>query len=664
MGASPLSSARQPLSRRARQRLGWGLLLLMLAAGFRLVALDHAPPGLQHDEVYNAQDARSLIEKGDFRLYYANNQGREGAYIWLQGLAYVLIGENPLMIRLPALFAGMLLVALSYRFAVREYGLLAGVMTAGLLAVSFWPVSVSRVGLRIVLLPVLALIFLLALRALLQAQAGRGWRAALVAGFALGGTVYTYTAAPALWLAFGLFALSLPFIKPALVRRRWGEGVLLLLVALTLAAPMLFTRLSDPQGLQRVANVTLPLDELLAGNPQPILANALKLAGMPLVTGDPTWRYNVAERPAFWWGMGVLVYLGGALALWRLRRQPMNGMLWALLLCGLLPSLVTVLAPSFLRTILVLPVMALFVGMVFTATRRWPLARWTLALVLLSVTAVLDARALFVTWPANDEVHSIYRDDLAQLAADVAQDEDALRFVTTPDSELDPFVYEFYGADTRRMVFFNAFANVVLDEDQPRLLYVSPFSPLSAAHQPWLSPERGTRQIGTLRRQDGDIAYTLYRLGADLDALRAHLPPDDLQVRFGEAVALRGVDLTQGQTLSPRSGINLQLYLEPLVSRRDWPLNIFVHLRDAEGRIVAQRDLLGVPPRYWEAGTLIVQDHFVPFWEWSPVPPGTYTLVMGVYNWRTGERLPLLDAPENKKTSDNALVLWEAVAIP
>ena len=68
-----------------------------------------------------------------------------------------------------------------------------------------------------------------------------------------------------------------------------------------------------------------------------------------------------------------------------------------------------------------------------------------------------------------------------------------------------------------------------------------------------------------------------------------------------------------------------------------------------QGQTVAQRDTVirayDYPTSQWHVGELAIDlaDLAVP----SALPPGQYTLEMGVYRMETGERLPLRDAPAN-----------------
>jgi hypothetical protein len=282
------------------------------------------------------------------------------------------------------------------------------------------------------------------------------------------------------------------------------------------------------------------------------------------------------------------------------------------------------------------------------------------------VTAAADLPAYFGTWARHKEVQAIYRGDLAVLADHLRATNEAVVFASTPDHELDPLLYRYSNPPEQpRVVFFDAFANIVLSEE-PALLFVSPLSPISPAHAEWLTPEMGTTRLDPLLRRDGGVAFDVYRVSAEGAALAERLdaaskrpiyapgegvaPPDPdagadpitLPATFGDVVRLAAFEVPRERVTGVNDGVNLQLYLQPLASAVDQPLNVFVHLLAADGRIVAQRDLMGVAPTMWQVGTTIVQDNFVPFWE--PVQPGRYVLSMGVYNWRTGARLPVVAA--------------------
>jgi hypothetical protein len=91
-------------------------------------------------------------------------------------------------------------------------------------------------------------------------------------------------------------------------------------------------------------------------------------------------------------------------------------------------------------------------------------------------------------------------------------------------------------------------------------------------------------------------------------------------------------------------GLQLSLYWrtsEPLISS----LTVFVHLIDANGEIVAQRDQIPAagarPTTGWAPGEVITDSYGLLIG--AQVPPGTYHLRVGLYEARSGERIPLAD---------------------
>lgn len=110
---------------------------------------------------------------------------------------------------------------------------------------------------------------------------------------------------------------------------------------------------------------------------------------------------------------------------------------------------------------------------------------------------------------------------------------------------------------------------------------------------------------------------------------------------FGGALELVGYDPTPA-TAAPGKGVSVALDLVTLaaVPKDD---KIFIHLEDAQGKVVAQRDqpLLhaGRGTAAWQVGDAvrIGADLLVP----ANLPCGDYVLVTGIYDPITGQRLPV-----------------------
>jgi hypothetical protein len=125
--------------------------------------------------------------------------------------------------------------------------------------------------------------------------------------------------------------------------------------------------------------------------------------------------------------------------------------------------------------------------------------------------------------------------------------------------------------------------------------------------------------------------------------------------RFGEQIELLGYELRPGEArarisplegadareLAPGQPAQINLYWRALAaSEVDYTL--FVHVYDAAGNRVAQRDL---PPRFedyptsrWQPGELVIDraDLALP-----ALPPGDYRLELGLYDAASGTALPV-----------------------
>jgi len=649
------------------------LALLLLAALLRLWAWQDAPPGLQHDEVYYAHDGMLTATEGQWQLYYPANQGREGAYIWLMAASYAAFGENWVMAKFPPLALGLLTIALMLAALRRWHGPQVALLASTLLVVSFWGLFVGRVSLRAVSLPACALLLAWAVHRLAYARRGRAFWVGL-GGLALGGAVYTYTSAPILFAAYGLLALGLGLRQRAL----WRPLLLLGLIGGPLALPMAITRLNNPDSLERVEKVTRPWNNFLAGQPQELIDNAWNLAGLLALTGDPEWRYNQAGRPLFPMPVGLLAYAGLALALGRALRQPIYGYWLGLALLGLLPSLLSVAAPSFLRSILALiPAAYLFVALALETlgrTLRRPALGAALGLACLAWVALADWPAYFRDWANHAEVLAIYRDDLQQLAADLRQRGASRALVSAPNVELDALTYRYSSPPPATLSFFSG-ATTLLLSDQPALLYISALAPITPPHLPWLSQASGTQSLGQVIGQNGQPLFEVYALNAlgrssarlaqqqhplylapqrpDIGADYATwASPAAYPINFGNQLSLLGLELPREAIATREDGVNLQLIFHPLVDGSPAPLLAFAHLSSTDGVLLAQRDLMGVAPSQWRRDTFFIQDTFIVAGDQDA---GVGIVTIGVYNWQTGERLPILDA-QGQVVADRLIV--------
>ncbi|HEY1015804.1 MAG TPA: hypothetical protein VGE07_24055, partial [Herpetosiphonaceae bacterium] len=145
--------------------------------------------------------------------------------------------------------------------------------------------------------------------------------------------------------------------------------------------------------------------------------------------------------------------------------------------------------------------------------------------------------------------------------------------------------------------------------------------------------------------------------------------------QFGDQLDLLGYQRGAGElraTLQPldgadrlKAGQNLLLNLYWRVKKplgRDYAL--FVHLTDASGAKVAQRDAVvrqnDYPTSRWQPGELAMDMADLPLP--AGLAPGTYQLRIGLYEMETFARLPL-QAPAGA-TGDGALILMDVTIEP
>ena len=123
----------------------------------------------------------------------------------------------------------------------------------------------------------------------------------------------------------------------------------------------------------------------------------------------------------------------------------------------------------------------------------------------------------------------------------------------------------------------------------------------------------------------------------------APVPQNPREANLGDQVRLLGYDLT-GQA-QPGQSLDLSLFWEALAPMQE-DYTVFVHLVGGDGQIRGQRDSQPVtgfyPTSLWAAGEFVRDQVHL---EIAPdAPPGEYRLVVGMYEPKTGTRLPVLDS--------------------
>jgi 4-amino-4-deoxy-L-arabinose transferase-like glycosyltransferase len=89
------------------------IAILLLGAFFRFYAITEIPPGLYPDEAMNGTNVLEALHTGNFRVFYPENNGREGLFINIQALSVWLFGNEPWALRVvSAIFGTITILAL------------------------------------------------------------------------------------------------------------------------------------------------------------------------------------------------------------------------------------------------------------------------------------------------------------------------------------------------------------------------------------------------------------------------------------------------------------------------------------------------------------------------------------------------------------------------
>jgi len=365
------------------QRALWvGLAIIgivIVAAAFRLHDLNALPPEMTSDHVEKLLDAQKVID-GARVIFFANNGGRESLQMYVLAFFAELPGQGinfdslKLLAVVEALITLPLLVWMSVAIMGperRRLGLGVGLILALLVAVSYWHLAVTRLGLRIVLTPaVMALVMIFLARALRFNRRGDY----ILAGLTLGFGLYMYQAVRMIPLVI-VVGVVIVIILRARTWRQFGVYVahLAVLVAISFVVflPMFHYSVENPEefwrrttgrllgdgvvevqnadGMVTQRNATLS-DRIEAFNqnvPQ-LMRNMGNVLLMFHHRGDGGWINGYPGQPALdiWVGAWLIVGLGAWGALIVRTRDPVYVLVPLAALIMLLPSALSIAYPN------------------------------------------------------------------------------------------------------------------------------------------------------------------------------------------------------------------------------------------------------------------------------------------------------------------------------
>lgn len=352
------------------------LAIVLLAAFFRLYKLDSIPPGLYPDEAMNGNNAIEALENQDFKVFYTENNGREGLFINIQAISIAFFGNHAWALRIVSAIVGILTVWGLYFLTKRLFDRHIALIASFLMAVSFWHVNFSRIGFRAILAPLfLVWMFYFLWRGLSTTQKFPF----IMSGIMLGLGFYTYISFRIVPLVFILVLLAYwDFIRKdfakyrpesyRFLKKHLFQGVLTMTIAtFVVILPLLIFFTQNPQDfLGRTSQISV----FSTANPLKTLAvNTFQTLAMFNFAGDNNWRHNIVGSPELVWPVGIFFVFGLVLSIHkmiRLKRKhghfsTVQTLLLATFLAGLLPVVISSEGlPHALRAIIVVPIIYIF----------------------------------------------------------------------------------------------------------------------------------------------------------------------------------------------------------------------------------------------------------------------------------------------------------------
>lgn len=410
------------------------IFILIIASALRLVQFDQLPPGLSFDEALNGNQAVDAIRSKNFRIFYPENNGREGLFINIQALFLRAFGWNKTWaLRFPSPIFGILTVLGLYFLGKELYCIRKGLFAAFLLATSFWHINLSRLGLRAIMAPLCLVWSIYFILSAIRKYSSQKKMSILYAG--IGGIIYglgfhtyiAYRCTPLLLLLFIPF-----FQKKEGFWRLTGVFILAALIAILPIAIYFFKNPEDFFGYISRTSITTSKNPILD-----LMENLGNHIAMLNFNGDVAIIHNVPGRPELFLPVGICFWIGFLIAMYAIWRKICynkedriffaSTILMTWLVLSTLPVIFSERrVPNSLRSILMLPPIMLFASSggiaiydkAYKVFEKHRIPKKILRIVLsvfLALLIIEAGRTYFFLWGSNQELQSGFLIKQAEL---------------------------------------------------------------------------------------------------------------------------------------------------------------------------------------------------------------------------------------------------------
>ncbi|MFC1700543.1 ArnT family glycosyltransferase [Patescibacteria group bacterium] len=412
------------------------LLLIMLLGGiFRFGNLERTPPGLYPDEAINGMDAIQTLETGQWKVFYPENNGREGLFIWMIALNFNIFGISVWSLRFTSAIIGFLTILGLFLMAKELFNEKIALLSSFFLAVSFWHTNFSRIGFRAILVPFL---MCFSFYFLFKGIKSKKLIYFIIAGIFYGLGFYTYIAFRASILLLGMLLLikmwnywkenksSKWSLKKNYIKDGWWKWDVFFIVILIVVIPLCLHFYKVPQDFMgRANNVSVFNSE------QPFKALAISTAKTAIMfnfIGDWNWRHNYSGAPMLAWTVGILFLIGLILIIrkiisdgWKMLSPViLITILWFAIM--LLPAIFTIEGiPHALRTISIIPVVYIFaaLGFAWMSDKLFKNVNKKLAVIFMATILIHPVYAnfnqYFCRWANDPDVAGAFEQNLVDI---------------------------------------------------------------------------------------------------------------------------------------------------------------------------------------------------------------------------------------------------------